>query len=50
MRVYNINNNSKDVINTINSIDYIKIIYRVINIGVNVLINIIINLISSELL
>ena len=48
MRVYNIDDNFKDVANIINFIDYNKIIYRVANIDVNVLIKIIINLIKSE--
>ena len=48
MRVYNIDDNFKDVVNITNSIDYNKVIYRVVNIDVNVLIKIIINLIKSE--
>ena len=44
MRVYNIDDNFKGVVNTTNSIDII----RVANIDVNVLIKIIIDLIISK--
>ena len=48
VRINNIDNKSKDIANTTNSIDYNRVIYRLVNIDINVLIKIIINLIKSQ--
>ena len=50
LKLFEYNINSGDLINyiLIDSIDYAKIIYRVVHININILIKIIINLINSE--